>query len=106
ADLDLRGARRGRHPVDEHSPGGHQLGHLGPAAAGEHRHHPVDSLPCQRFRDLFAELQVVPPSRTELSTSSPIPTQRATSATLNTGHHWRSTKSTTWPPRKPPPSRR
>jgi hypothetical protein len=30
----------------------------------------------------------------------------AASATLNTGHHWRSTKSITRPRRKPPPERK
>src|SRR3546814_10180523 len=80
-------------------------GHLGPAATGEHGHHPVDALAGERLRDLLVHLHREIASRLDDSTSRPMPITSAMSATLNTGHPSRSTKSTTLPPSPPHPAR-
>src|SRR3546814_13615406 len=79
--------------------------HLGQAATGEHGHHPVDALAGERLRDLLVHLHREIASRLDDSTSSPMPIHSAMSATLNTGHHCRSTKSPTCPPRTPAQAR-
>ncbi len=98
--------RRHHDVADPHRAVFHEGGHLGAAAPRDHGHDPVDPLPCQRLGHDLAVLHGPFGSRSATSSRIPMPTHKDASATLKTGHHCRSTKSTTRPPRKPSPARR
>ena len=99
-----------RPPVDATPPRGDQLAGLGPAharSAGRRpgraapRRAPGDRLPDLAHGSEAAAVPDVPDSSSDATSRSTAPHVMAMSATLNTGHHCRSMKSTTRPRQQP-----
>src|SRR4051812_36164052 len=77
---------------------------LGSCAFEQHGHYPIEALAGERAGNGRLRAHHGARATTKMIRSPPMLT--AASATLNTGHHCRSTKSMTAPPRKPLPSRK